>query len=200
MTLMPTTTKGMPKLPKPVYGKVVEGIVPPWRRLPSPMPPPPKQRLVMQLTVKQHLPHPQQPQQLMKPPELPLMMKRRDVPPPPPPPAKRIDRGNRVTTDQPCTAGCGRLRESLACERCAVCCPKIPNALCRVHWDRPGRCQNDLIYCPNLSPVNAPCVFCRKCCPPPKCKAHSEPPKPPGNRTRGLRSTARYIEKHADQR
>ena len=114
--------------------------------------------------------------------------------------------GRRVVTGFECVSqGCIRMRESEACEYCAVHClwpeevswPHQIEGLCKVHWLKPHRCQLDDHWCSNDAPKVPPlCDFqlCRKHCISQHCKAHGRgapPPRQKGNRTPGLSSKHR---------
>ena len=109
--------------------------------------------------------------------------------------AKAPRRGARMVTSLHCMApDCQRKREAEACQWCVVHCEW---ALCRVHWNRPGRCQ--FSGCQHQAPQVRPgesrlvCRWkcCRQHCPDPdRCQYHKLPPRPSTNRTRGVRSAA----------
>ena len=89
---------------------------------------------------------------------------------------------------------CQRKREAADCQWCVWHCQWEG---CRVHWDRPGRCQHP--GCQHQAPRVRPgesrleCHWrcCRQHCPhPDRCEYHKEPPRPSTNRTRGVRSAA----------
>ena len=134
------------------------------------------------------------PQQPQHPPSRtqPELMVPRPPPPPPPPGYERRRRTNRVC-DQ-CTNAC----ESLDCASCAVHCI---DGSCRAHWDKPQRCQTTRAVCMHNHPsrVYSDCLFCRQHCPMEggPCSYHSAPAKKSSNRTRGLRSQTRYMERRA---
>jgi len=89
---------------------------------------------------------------------------------------------------------CQRKREAADCQWCVLHCEWDG---CRVHWDRPGRCQHPgcLHQAPRVRPGESrlACYWrcCRQHCPDPdQCEYHKLPARPSTNRTRGVRSAA----------
>ena len=114
--------------------------------------------------------------------------------------------GTRVVTGSDCPSqGCGRKRESEACQYCAVHClwpeevswPHRIEGLCKVHWLKPHRCQLIANWCSSSAPQKPPlCDYqlCRTHCQALEgsqyCSAHginAPPPRQRGNRTPGAR-------------
>ena len=135
-----------------------------------------------------------------------------EEPPHPPPPLSSapqpVDqtrgsdrkRHRRITVDAVCAdADCTKRCESQGCNWCAVHCPGLPrtSAICKSHYDFPGRCTELSVWCLNKHPVLLPCRDdkCASHCMDTACDRHfgpDKPTRPSTNRTRGLR-TARVV-------
>ena len=135
-----------------------------------------------------------------------------EPPHPPPPPLSSapqpVDqtrgsdrkRYRRITVDAVCAdADCTKRCESQGCNWCAVHCPGLPrtSAICKSHYDFPGRCTEVSVWCLNKHPVLLPCRDdrCASHCMDTACDRHfgpDKPTRPSTNRTRGLR-TARVV-------
>ena len=81
--------------------------------------------------------------------------------------------------------------ESEACEFCALHCDWHTRRWCKVHWEKPGRCQTDKEWCNHLAPEDCIMQECAKHCTNPNCERHRNPPDraPSTNRTPGFRSS-----------
>ena len=131
-----------------------------------------------------------------------------EEPPHPPPPlssapqpvdqTRGSDRKHhrRITVDAVCAdANCTKRCESQGCNWCAVHCPGLPRtaAVCKSHYDFPGRCTELSVRCLNKHPVQLPCRDdrCASHCMDTACDRHfgpDKPTRPSTNRTRGLRT------------
>ena len=92
---------------------------------------------------------------------------------------------------------CQEALVSAECSFCIVHCewrwPTADAPMCKVHWDFPQRCQTPLTSCPKKGPDDESCRYCRTHCPDrDNCVHHRYPARPPNNKTRGKRATARY--------
>ena len=135
-----------------------------------------------------------------------------EEPPHPPPPLSSApqpvdqtrgsdrERHRRITVDAVCAdADCTKRCEPQGCNWCAVHCPGLPrtSAICKSHYDFPGRCTELSVWCLNKHPVLLPCRDdkCASHCMDTACDRHfgpDKPTRPSTNRTRGLR-TARMV-------